>query len=746
MILSRQNIPRHLLGAIIVALFLLHSLELIQIPYLSTLENQLYDARIRYYATNDLDERIVIVDIDEKSLRQQGRWPWNRKQVAQMTDKLLNEYKVAVLAYDVLFAEEDSSSGLDLLEDLSKNSLSKDRSFLKQFRKLRPQLEYDRILADSMRDMPVVLGYYFKNSTSLGEQDLLLGQLPPPSLVESSVDVEKIPFNRASGYGANLPILQSAALAGGFIDIPTIADDGIIRKVPLLQYHEGLLYDSFALSILRTILGFPPVELVVESGYEHAAVNMGLEWLKVDGFRIPVDHQGNILIPYRGKFPSFPYISAADIFSGTAPLNALENKIVLVGTTSAGLLDMRSTPVQNVYPGVEVHASVVSGILDGTVKHQPGYVKAINLIFITLLAIGLQLLLPKLSAIKTLIAIVSISASITLFNYYAWQNLNLNLALGSQLVMILSQLIFHLAYGFLVEDRNKRFITRLFGQYVPPELVEEISKRPDEFDLSGETRDMSVMFTDIRSFTRLAEDKPPQFITQILNEYFTLMTETIHQQRGTIDKYIGDAIMAFWGAPLRDEHHAQHAILASLNMIKALPELNRNNERKGWPRIDIGIGVNTGPMNVGNMGSKFRMSYTVMGDSVNLASRLEQLTKKYQVPIITTEDSSSQCSDIIFLELDMVRVMGKNRPVKILQPLGLIDEIPRTKQDEIRRFHDVLEMYRQKQWSEALEAIQTLIADFGASVLYQEYLGRIIHFSRKPPDEQWDGVYTFHSK
>jgi adenylate cyclase len=312
--------------------------------------------------------------------------------------------------------------------------------------------------------------------------------------------------------------------------------------------------------------------------------------------------------------------------------------------------------------------------------------------------------------------------------------------------LILFIFVFQTLWGFFVEARDKRMLAKLFGQYIPPELVEEMAESPEKISVSGESRDMTVLFSDVRGFTTISEGLEPQALTQLMNEMLTPMTHVIHHHRGTIDKYMGDAIMAFWGAPLEDPDNARHALEAGLEMVKALPGINQRFREKGWPEINIGVGLNSGLMSVGNMGSEFRMAYTVMGDAVNLGSRLEGLTKQYGVNIIVSEFTRAKVPDYCFLELDRVKVKGKDEPVVIFEPLGPTSEQTEETLHRLERFHSALSEYREQRWSIAEQSLLKLAEEEPDRKIYQVYLERIAHFKEDPPDIDWDGVFTHTSK
>jgi adenylate cyclase len=328
---------------------------------------------------------------------------------------------------------------------------------------------------------------------------------------------------------------------------------------------------------------------------------------------------------------------------------------------------------------------------------------------------------------------------------YAWSSLNMSLNLAAPLLTVAGLFVLNMSWGFFVEARSKAQITRLFGQYVPPELVDEMAKDPARYSLRGESRIMTVLFSDIVGFTSISEKLEAAQLAEMLNVYLSAMTRVIQEGKGTIDKYIGDAIMAFWGAPMSDDRHARDAVLVGLAMQTTLEEVNPSLEARGWPPVRIGVGVNTGRMSVGNMGSKFRMAYTVMADAVNLASRLEALTRQYGVGVLAGEATRAECPDIAFQIVDRVRVKGKDVPVAIYEPLGIAAEIAPERIKEADQFEAAFQDYQGQRWDEAEIKLMEL-RKAHARKLYDVYLDRVTHFRFNPPPKEWDGVFTFTSK
>jgi adenylate cyclase len=735
---------RYLRLAISIALvvpFLLHASSTLRVDFLDQLENAAYDARLNLTLPGDMDERVVIVAIDEPSLDTVGRWPWPRDVLAQLVNRLYGQYQARTVGFDVVFAEADRSPGRRVLERLAQGPLAGNAAFREAYAELMPEFERDRAFARALEQHKSVLGYFFRNHVDSG--DPTVGALPQALGAPSERVAADLPLPSPDGYGGNLEILQQAAASAGFFNNPLVGEDGVFRRVPLVQIYEGRLYGLLALETARAALGWPDVELKVAPGGQGY---QAIESVRMGSRRIPVDREGAIMVPYRGPQGSFPYVSARDVINGTADPEVLEDRIVLVGATAAGLLDLRSTPVQNVYPGVEVHANIISGILDGRIKHRPAYALGYEVLILSVIGLLMTLLLPRLSPLPLAAATLALGGLVVAGDMALWSGGDIVLPLASPLLLIALLFVFHVAWGFFVETRGKRQLARLFGQYIPPELVDEMDRAPEQVTLAGESREMTVLFSDVRGFTGIAEHLEPPELTRLMNAFLTPMTRIIHDHRGTIDKYMGDAIMAFWGAPLSDPEHARHALYAAREMQQAMAQLQPTFERQGWPPLEVGIGLNTGTMNVGNMGSEFRMAYTALGDAVNLGSRLEGLTRTYGVSLIVSEATRAAVPEFEYRELDRVRVKGKDHPVAIFEPLGPADEIDPETRHTRERYHTALESYRACDWDTAERELFSLARGHPDDPVYAMYLDRIMHFRQQPPPADWDGVFTHATK
>ena len=732
---SRRTILRAALSAVLCLPFILHSRGDVRLPLLEPLEQLAYDARIRLTAPRGIDDQVVIVDIDERSLAAQGRWPWPRDRLARLVTGLTRDYGARVVGLDMVFAEPEEGTALPAIDALLTGSLASDPAARGELERLRVDLAHDERFAASIAGQPVVLGYVFQGVPTAA------GALPEPLYAEHAHGTN-LPFIEATGYTGNLAELQSAAAGAGFFDNPTLDSDGVYRRVPLLQRYRGGLYESLALAVARVALGSPPVVFSFHSGPQGPRDGLDLDWIELGPRRIPVDEHTAVLVPYRGPQGSFRYVSASDVLSGKAPRYPLQGAVVLVGTSAAGLRDIRVTPVGASFDGVEIHANLVAGLLEGHFKQHPRYVQGFELLQLLTMALLVTWAVMRGPLLTACLGTLLIELVLVVANVELWDRAGLALPVASSASLGALLFVAQLLYGYFVDTRRQQRLSALFGQYVPPALVEQMARNPEGFDAASSSGELTVLFADVRNFTRLAERIEPRELSALMNELLTALTRVIHRHDGTIDKYMGDAIMAFWGAPLPDADHARHALRAAREMQGALVELAPRLRARGWPELTIGIGINTGVMRVGHMGSEFRQAYTVMGDAVNLGARIESLTKLYGVSIAVGEGTAAAVPEVVFLELDRVRVQGRDEPVAIFEPLGERSELPA----RIRRMREqhaaALASYRRREWDAAESAFFALHQAHPERAVFRIYLDRIAAHRTTPPAAEWDGAFS----
>lgn len=731
-----------------VVLGVLHASGAVGFQFLERLEHLIYDVRLRATLPGTADDRIVIVDLDEASMQRVGQWPWGRDKMAAFSNELFERQQIAVLGFDVVFAEADASSGLSRLRELAQGPLRDQPGFAKALAELAPALDYDARFAQALDTQNAVLGYYFTSDRD-GQGR---GTLPPPALTAQQMGGALLNATVWNGFGANIPLLAQAAPAAGFFN--TMSDgDGVVRALPLLAEYEGAYYESLALAVYRTLLGGAQVVPAFALDPVPGERNLlrGIELHGHAGRRfIPVDEQLATLVPYRGPGGpaggSFRYIPAADVLEGRLPAASLRGKVVLMGSTAPGLQDLRATPVGRAYPGVEAHANVLSGFLDGKALYRPDYAVAFDVVQIVASGVLLALVLPLLSAARALLLAAVVLLALVGANALLYLGPGLALPLASALVVVVLATALDMAHGYLTESRTKRHLAHLFGTYVPPELVDEMLLEPERYSMQAASRELTVMFCDMRGFTAMSERMEPVQLQGLLNDIFSRLTQAIRAHRGTIDKYMGDCVMAFWGAPVPTQEHAALAVRAALDMVAAVQALNERHRAAGLPEIGIGIGLNTGTMCVGDMGSDMRRSYTVIGDAVNLGSRLEGLCKVYGVDIVASESTRQQAPDFVWQELDRVRVKGKEDAVAIFRPLGRQGQVAPEQLRWLEQWNEALARLRAQDWPACDQAAAVLRRGETSTKLLAWYEERVATLRVLPYQPDWDGATRFDTK
>ena len=690
----------------------------------------------------------VIVTIDEKSLSELGRWPWPRTTIAALADKL-KELEAKAVGFDIVFAEPDENSSLKTLEgletELHKTTFGKgDLSALLE--KKKREADTDAALASSIEKAKnITLGYFFHISSKevghltsekikASEESIANGRF---TVVRKRKDGDDSAIIHAYAVQPNLPAISEAAENSGYFNaFPDT--DGVIRWAPLVIKFGENYYASLALSMLVQYLEWPMLNLQI--------AEYGVDGILLDKLRIPTDEEGRLLINYLGPASTFPHYSVSDILANRIPAEKIKGKIVLVGATATGVYDMRNTPFSSVYPGVEIHATVIDNILHQNFLVHSGWIKFIDLFIILFVGLLVGIFLPRLKAVSGMAFSLVLLVAFILINRYIYVHLNIWMNVVYPALTIATAYLGITVYRYVTEEREKKKIRGAFQYYLTASVVNEILKDPNKLKLGGDKKNLSVLFSDIRGFTTISEKLSPEKLVQLLNEYLTAMTNIVFKYDGLLDKYIGDAVMAVFGAPLDQPDHARRSCLTAIEMMSELKRLQGKWEKEGWPPINIGIGINTGDMVVGNMGSEMRFDYTVMGDSVNLASRLEGTNKEYGTNIIISEFTHDVIKDDFFCrELDAVRVKGKKRPVRIFELLGEMKDKAQW-QEFTAFFEKGLTAYRESRWDDALAAFHGVLAlrpdDYPAGL----YIERTEALRENPPEEDWDGVCTMTKK
>ena len=741
--------PRFATTLLPLVLGLLYAVGSIHIGFLQQIDDNIYDARLRATVPNVMDDRIVIVDFDDKSLATFG-WPWSRKVLADLMAELFDRQKIALAGFDMVFLGPDERSGLLQLQRLARQELRGQPDFNEALQRLKPSLDYDALLARAIKDRPVVLGYYFTGN----HESRKAGMLPKPVIQGSSLTGgAALGLPEWSGFGANIPEIALAVPLAGFFNSVTDRD-GLIRSLPLVALHEGQYYESLVLAMYRQLIGATAVSLGVAPASPLSPSFGRLENVRLTGpnrtVAVPVDAEGAALVPFRGKGTanggSFRYISAADVVDKKLSAGDLAGKVVFIGTTAPGLLDLRVTPLGETYPGVELHANLLSGLLDGHVAVTPDY--AVGYEVVVMLVSGLILLvwLPRLRPSQSMVLCLVVLGLIVGMNFWLYVEHGLVLPLAASVAMVLVAFALSMSYGYFFESRSRHNLATLFGTYVPPELVGHMVGEPEQYRMQAAHQELTVMFCDMRGFTKLSERLEPLQLQALLNDIFTRLSRNIRAHEGTIDKYMGDCVMAFWGAPVPLVNHANLAVAASLDMIQTVQAWNTTQHYSDSVAISVGIGLNTGHMFVGDMGSDIRRSYTVIGDAVNLAARLQGLSSIYGVDIIVGEGTRQKANQFVWQELDRVRVKGKEVAVDIFSVLTKADQLTARHAAELTSWNAFLNAYRRQDWNLCDAQLLTLRAQNPAKYLYQLYAERVASMRLQPIDPFWDGATSFETK
>ncbi|WP_417793181.1 CHASE2 domain-containing protein [Terasakiella pusilla] len=721
-------------------LLLLIGLLTIQVldPYpVQFMRNKVFDMYQRAEPREVKSRPVTIVDLDEESLATVGQWPWPRSIIGDMVANLFR-MGAGVVAFDMAFPEPDRLSpnmiadnvaGLDpALEEQLRSLPSNDEYFaniIRQTRVILGQAGFDREIEDQVHRPPVKKSIGFR-----GEK--------PNAFVPSLPSLVR-----------NVPVLEEAAAGHGFFSLFP-ENDGIVRRVPTLFQFDGDIYTGLSIEMLRVATGRQTILATANSnGVESVAIKKGLI--------LPTDQKGRVW-PHFSKHDKAKYVSARDVLSGVVDPAMIKGKLILVGTSAVGLLDIRSTPVEGTLPGVEVHANVIESVFDQAFLERPNNMNGAE--FLLTLAVGLILiiLVPMIGAKWTLILFALIAGGSGATSWYLFSEKKMLFDAGFAMFATLGIYVQLTYMGYAAEEAQKKQVRSAFSHYMSPALVERLAEDPSGLKLGGENRPMTLLFCDVRGFTSISELFDAEGLTKLINKFLTPLTNVILNRQGTIDKYMGDCIMAFWNAPLDVENHEREGCLSALAMIDSLVEVNerleKEAEEEGRPHIPlkIGIGLNTGVCCVGNMGSDQRFDYSVLGDPVNLASRLEGQSKAYGVTIVIGENTYKNVLDLACIELDLIQVKGKTEAVRIYSVLG--DDTVAQKPEFIAyadHHAKLLQAYRNQEWAKVRDMIvraNQMIDELGMEHhgLYALYEERMKEYEINPPAADWDGVFIATSK
>jgi adenylate cyclase len=732
----------------LVAILLVVLLYVWGAPILDLIELKTYDLRFLSRGRRPATSAVVIAAIDEKSIEAEGRFPWPRSKIAALIDALSRD-GARVIGFDIAFSEPDENSRLALIDQLSKQIDSfaiRDRRLTDFLSEGRRHADNDLALATAIKrsSAAVVLGYFFHMSEATLDYRLepadierrlkRLASSKYPMIVHHGAAPESVPYLRAYAPQSNLDIFSDAAAASGYFSLRSDAD-GVLRSMPLIIQAGEDLFPPLSVASVWHYLGRPRLMVVVG--------RHGVEGIQMGDRFIATDESGQLLINYPGPPKTFTHVPITDILKGQVPAGTFKDRIVLVGATALGTYDLRNTPFSPLYPGTEVHASVIDNILTQSYMARPEWSKVFDLAAIVVLGALVGVALSRLSPVQGLAVAVALFALYVLLARTLFVTSHLWLNVVYPLLALVVSYTTLTAYYYLTEQRQRKQVKETFRHYVAPLVVEEMLKDPARLKLGGEVKTLTVLFSDLEGFTTYSERYTPQEMAEMLGEYYNQMTEQIFVHRGTLKEYVGDELMAIFGAPLEQADHAERACAAALAMRDKRLELVMEWEKVGRPKLRARTGINSGPMLVGNLGSKYRFAYGTLGDQVNLGSRLEGLNKVYRTEILIGENTARLVEDAFLLrEVDMVRVLGRVQPVRVYElvaKLGMLGSLEQEK--ALKSYAAGLEAYRQKLWDDAraqFEQAFTIWPDEGPSRTMAERCA--IHRLTPPPDD-WDGVF-----
>ncbi len=709
-------------------------LQVLDPAFLVNFRNRVFDYYQQWQPRIPPETRpVAVLDIDEKSLLQLGQWPWPRNYLGALVQNA-TQLGAVVIGFDMVFAEEDRLSPHQVSETVTNLSP-------KTIEELNSLPSFDTVFANYLKQSRTVLGI----AVSTTKSDVNNFGLNRIATVATLGEDPRPYLRNFPGLIGNLEVLDNAASGRGMISLDQ-GFDGVVRCVPLANVVDGKIIPTLTLDMLRVATGRNVIS---------QTTNGGMIGFKVASSLVPTDKFGRVWIKY-SEFDPNQYISAVDVITGNADPSKIAGKLLYVGTSATGLKDLRSSPLQSSLPGVEMHMQLMENILTQTYLFRPDYLAVLEWAGTTFTGIILILLVPLVGARTTmgmlmLISSIAVGSSLYLFSEYSLL-VDVTYTLFISLLLYITLVYFN----YLSTEKEKARIRTAFSHYLSPDLVARLSNSPESLVLGGEEKEMTFLFCDVRDFTGISEGfrDNPQGLTHLINKFLTPMTDEILQNRGTIDKYMGDSIMAFWNAPLDTPEHEKMAAKSSLNMLNRLKTLNleikeeAEAENRPFKELKIGIGLNTGTCIVGNLGSEQRFDYSVLGDPVNLASRLEGQSKTYGVNIIVGEETAEKISDFALVELDLIAVKGRNTAVKVY---GLVGDKTYAQKEEFKKEQQVisqmLDCYKSQDWEGTehhINQLKSLTNEFAQ--LASLYQMRIDNFRINPPGDTWDGIFRATTK
>ncbi|MBT8374989.1 MAG: CHASE2 domain-containing protein [Deltaproteobacteria bacterium] len=719
----------------------------IGVPFLDLMELKTIDARFESRKKIETRSDVVLAVIDEKSIAKEGKWMWPRSKMADLVTRL-SHAGAKVIAFDIGFLEPDDKRIVEVINNIQSTLHNLNSEEIQFLHHLKNTTDNDKALADSIKNSSakIVLGYFFQNDIkALEHTDSKDIQIHQKNILNSRYQFERYSSQEAKNIElleqvipqSNIKeISDAASLSGYFNFFPD--EDGAVRWLHTVLKFKETLYAPLSLVTVSAFLDSPLSINIDEYGVQN---------IQVGNLSIPTDEEGRVLINYRGEEKSFPHISVTDILRGDVPQNKLKNKIVIIGATAIGIYDLRVTPFGSVFPGIEIHANIVDSILAEDFLHKPKWSAIFDVLAILLAGIFLGIVLPRVEVIPGVLAGILVFMGYILFCQFLFTTYGIVLNLVYPLSVTLLIYVSITAFRYFMETKKKRFIKNAFSTYLAPTVVNQLLESPGNLELGGEERDITAFFSDVQGFTSISEALTPNEIVELLNEFLTEMTDIIFKHEGTVDKFEGDAIIAFFGAPNILKNHAERACIACIRMQKRLSQLREKWQGNDKPQLKMRIGLCTGSAVVGNMGSKNRMDYTMMGDTVNTAARLEGVNKIYGIYTLISETTFIAAgSSIATREIDTIYVVGKNEPVTIYQILGKDSDVDDLMKKVNQHYAAGLRAYRNQEWNNAIKLFNAALKispDDGPS---NTMMDRSKKFKSNPPGKNWNGSYTVTTK
>jgi len=710
---------------------------------------------LRFRTRGDIlpGNNIALAVIDEKSLAQEGKWMWPRSKLAKVITKL-SDAGAAVIGVDLVFSEPDEKSLSKYINQIEKTLTGKnikDNDVFSYLDELKLKTDNDYLLARAIQESKskIVLGFFLqmeaeKASHFTDEQLDSLQEFALPAVYKiiqyKSIEAMEFPFLETFATHTNIPqISMSSPYSGFFNNIPD--PDGVIRTLPTLVKFRDDLYAPLSVKILSAYLGEEPQGVIDDYGVQSFRIGQQIDF--------PTDEKGRLYINYRGGEKSFPYLSVTDILNDNIDRDAVKDKIIILGATAAGIFDVVSTPFEAVYPGPEIHASIIDMVLSQDYLYKPEWLDFLTILTIVIFGLGIGIILPKIGAFAGACVAIIPFIGYVFFCQYIFTSHGWILNMVYPLLVILITYSIMTAYTFLIESSQKRFIKNAFSTYLAPAVVRQLMDNPETLVLGGEKRKITAFFSDVQSFTSISEKLKPDELVALLNEFLTEMTDIILEYNGTVDKFEGDAIIAFFGAPGELENQEEIACTVSLKMQKRLSELRVKWREEGKPELRNRIGLDTGTAVVGNMGSQNRMDYTMMGDTVNTAARLEGVNKVYGCYTLVSKGTylpAAASGSIFGRELDSVLLVGKNEPIDIYELIGFTDDIDDDTKTMAAYYAEALNAYRKQEWDTAISLFKKAELLFPEDKAILTMLQRCREFKSSPPSGKWNGAFRLTSK